>query len=160
MCNVKPLTIIFLVVILLFGCSKNPFSRSSGSMTERDLAASDANIPLDMDQGLGLFRNIYFDFDSAEITPQSLEDLRYNLDVLRSNSSLIVTLEGHCDVRGTREYNYALGQRRANAVKNWLVSNGIPESRLKTVSFGSDAPLSLGNTEEDHAMNRRVHFRY
>lgn len=160
MSTIKLYLSVLLTVIALVGCSKNPFSRENASLTERDLAASEANIPLDMDQGLGLFRNIYFDFDSAEITPQNLEDLNYNLNVLRSNSQLNVTLEGHCDIRGTREYNYALGQRRANAVKNWLVTNGIQESRIKTVSFGSDAPLSQGNTEEDHAMNRRVHFRY
>lgn len=151
--------VIILVLACFFACSKNPFSKE-GSVNESDLAFKDSNIPLDTDQGVGLFRNIYFEFDSSELTSSAVEDLTYNLKVLKENPSIGVTLEGHCDVRGTKDYNYALGQRRANSVKAWLIQNGIPETRLKTISYGSDMPLSYGSNEEDHAMNRRVHFRY
>ncbi|MCS6962076.1 MAG: OmpA family protein [Deltaproteobacteria bacterium] len=151
--------LLYAITVMIIACSKNPFSKDK-SVSETDLAFRDANIPVDAEQGVGLFRNIYFEFDSAELSPQALNDLQYNLNVLKSDPSLRVTLEGHCDIRGTKDYNYALGSRRANSVKNWLLKNGISEDRLKTVSYGADMPLSLGTSEEDHAMNRRVHFRY
>ncbi len=151
--------ILTLLLSIIVSCSKINTSGKDSGISERDLAVG-SNIPLDLDQGLGLFRNIYFDFDSAELNPRAIEDLNYNLMVLNQQPNLIVTLEGHCDVRGTKEYNYALGQRRANSVRNWLIMNGISSTRLKTVSYGSDMPVALGNSEEDHATNRRVHFRH
>ncbi len=84
--------------------------------------------------------------------------LRGNAEWLKSNSRVNLTIEGHCDSRGSNEYNLALGERRAAAVKNQLVSLGISANRLTTVSFGEEKPVSRGETEADWAQNRRANF--
>jgi len=149
-----------LLLFTFIGCAKlkEAFGVNSSKIEESNLVG-EANIPTDPGYQTGLFRNIYFDFDSSQLNSDAIEDLAFNVNVLRSNPNLKVTLEGHCDIRGTREYNYGLGARRANAVKNYLLSQGLDPKRFDTVSYGSDMPIALGNTEEDHAMNRRVHFR-
>ncbi|MGH9334498.1 MAG: OmpA family protein, partial [Vicinamibacteria bacterium] len=81
-----------------------------------------------------------------------------NADWLKRHASVTVLIEGHCDERGTVEYNLALGERRASAVYNYLMSLGIPAGRLKTISYGKEFPMDLGHTEEAWARNRRAHF--
>jgi peptidoglycan-associated lipoprotein len=105
----------------------------------------------------GLLYDIRFELDSAELTPDAQQIIATNAKIL-SDSSFAVTLEGHCDDRGTTDYNLALGQRRAQAVLSYLVSLGIPSSRLSTVSYGENIPLDSRPTEGAWAVNRRVHF--
>jgi peptidoglycan-associated lipoprotein len=152
--------IVSLLLFTVIGCArlKEAFGLDSSKIEESNLVG-EANIPMDPGSPTGLFRNIYFDFDSSQLNAAALEDLAFNINVLRSNPYLKIILEGHCDIRGTKDYNYGLGARRANAVKNYLLSQGLDPKRFETVSYGSDMPIALGNTEEDHAMNRRVHFR-
>jgi peptidoglycan-associated lipoprotein len=88
---------------------------------------------------------VFFAFDRSDITPESQQILERQ-----------ATIEGHCDERGTREYNLALGERRAQAVKNVLVASGIPASRISTISYGKERPAVVGSSEEAYAQNRRA----
>ena len=103
-------------------------------------------------------RDINFDFDSSIIRPDAREILKVNADFLLKNRISSIVIEGHCDERGTAEYNMALGQRRAQETKKYLVNLGIKESTIRTISYGEERPLDPGNTEEAWAKNRRAHF--
>jgi peptidoglycan-associated lipoprotein len=99
---------------------------------------------------------VFFAFDRSDITPEAQEILTRQADWLRRYPNVTVTIEGHCDERGTREYNLALGERRAQAVKNVLVALGIPASRISTISYGKERPAVVGSSEEAYAQNRRA----
>lgn len=99
---------------------------------------------------------IYFDTDKFDIDAQDQAALTQQATYLRQYPNIRATIEGHCDERGTREYNLALGERRANAAKNYLVSLGIPADRLTTVSYGKERPVALGSNESAWAQNRRA----
>lgn len=103
-------------------------------------------------------QDIHFGFDSSELSPMSKTLLKEKADWIEKNPTVLVTIEGHCDDRGTTEYNLALGERRALAAKQFLVNLGIPESRMKAVTFGEERPLDTAATEEAWAKNRRAHF--
>jgi peptidoglycan-associated lipoprotein len=102
--------------------------------------------------------DIYFDFDQSVIRADAQEVLRKKAEFLRSNSGVSVVIEGHCDERGTAEYNLALGERRALAAKAFLMNLGISSSRLSTISYGEERPVDPGSNEEAWARNRRAHF--
>jgi len=102
--------------------------------------------------------DIYFDFDSIQLTPQAQAILTKKGIWLRDNPAATVTIEGHCDNRGTNEYNLALGEGRAQSAKTFLVDLGIDGSRLRTISYGEERPLDPRQTESAWAKNRRVHF--
>jgi peptidoglycan-associated lipoprotein len=99
---------------------------------------------------------IYFDTDRFNIDAEDQAALQQQANYLRQYPNVRATVEGHCDERGTREYNLALGERRANAAKNYLVSLGIPADRLTTVSYGKERPVALGSNESAWAQNRRA----
>ena len=99
---------------------------------------------------------IYFDTDMYDIDSQDAVALRQQAEYLLQYSSAGATVQGHADERGTREYNLALGERRANAAKNYLVSLGVADSRLRTVSHGEERPVALGSDEASWAQNRRA----
>ncbi len=101
---------------------------------------------------------IHFEFDSDEITPAWQEVLRDHARWINNHSSVMVQVEGHTDPRGTPEYNIALGQRRADSVRNFLVEQGVDPNRLSTLSYGEERPLAYGEDEESHALNRRAMF--
>lgn len=103
-------------------------------------------------------RDAYFDYDKAEIRADAREALGKTADFLRNYPQLRVTIEGHCDERGSTEYNLALGDRRANAVKQYLVSLGLPADRLTTVSYGKEKPFCVQSDEACYQQNRRGHF--
>jgi peptidoglycan-associated lipoprotein len=100
----------------------------------------------------------FFGLDSSEIDPTAKSVLDGNAALLRQNATWVITIEGHCDERGTAEYNLALGERRAGAALAYLVSLGIPASRLKTVSYGKEFPFDPGHDDSAWAKNRRAHF--
>jgi peptidoglycan-associated lipoprotein len=103
-------------------------------------------------------RPVLFELDSAEITSQAQTVLDGNAQILKKYPTWIVTIEGHCDERGTAEYNLALGEKRAIAARNYLVSLGIGADRVRTVSYGKEFPFDPGHTEEAWSKNRRAHF--
>jgi peptidoglycan-associated lipoprotein len=101
---------------------------------------------------------VLFSYDSDEVDDAGKKVLAANAGVLKTNRTWVVTVEGHCDERGTAEYNLALGDRRAQAAKNYLVSLGIGAERLRTVSYGKEFPFDPAHTESAWAKNRRAHF--
>ena len=105
-----------------------------------------------------LNENVYFDFDDATLDYQAQELLKQKAMWLRDHSDLNVVIEGHCDERGTNAYNLALGERRAESAKAFLVNMGISGGRLTTISYGEEKPVDMGQNEESWAKNRRATF--
>ena len=103
-------------------------------------------------------QNIYFDYDKSAIRPDAREILKANAEIFTKNSSAKIVVEGHCDERGTAEYNMALGERRAQEAKQYMVNLGIDASRIETISYGKERPLDNRSTEEAWAQNRRAQF--
>jgi peptidoglycan-associated lipoprotein len=102
--------------------------------------------------------DIHFDFDKYDIRPNDAKTLDGNAGWLKSNPNHLVLIEGHCDERGTNEYNLALGERRAKSTMNYLVSQGVQASRITIISYGEERPLCTEHNEECWAKNRRAHF--
>jgi peptidoglycan-associated lipoprotein len=156
-----------LVVLVSFaaltGCSKTTSGKDGKEgLSEAELNAQregrfgEGGIPTA--EGEGIFRDINFDFDSSVIKPEARLDIDYNAQVLKEHQNWRVSIEGHCDERGTSDYNMALGLARAKAVQEVLLSFGIPRPRLDTISYGAEVPLDPGHNETAWAKNRRVHF--
>ena len=102
---------------------------------------------------------VYFEYDRFNLTSKSIQALKGVSELMKRNSKITISIEGHADERGTREYNLALGQRRAEAVANYLVANGINGNRLITKSYGEERPLSLGSNDTAWSKNRRVEIK-
>lgn len=117
-----------------------PIGPDAGSQEDLDATAGD---------------RVFFEYDSAELTATARRTLQAQADWLRGNGGAAVTIEGHADERGTREYNLALGERRATAAKNYLVALGISGSRVSTISYGKERPEDPGSNESAWAKNRR-----
>jgi peptidoglycan-associated lipoprotein len=101
---------------------------------------------------------VFYLYDSADVAGDAVATLQKNAEVLRQYPSWVVTIEGHCDERGTAEYNLSLGERRAQSARAYLISLGIPADRLRTVSYGKEFPFDSGSNAEAWAKNRRAHF--
>jgi peptidoglycan-associated lipoprotein len=107
---------------------------------------------------LGLLKDVRFDYDRADIREADRQVLAENAEVLKKFDFIRVTIEGHCDERGTVEYNLALGERRARAASDYLASLGVAADRLKTVSYGKEVPVCQQSNEDCWSRNRRDHF--
>jgi peptidoglycan-associated lipoprotein len=119
------------------------------SITSASLDDLNKNSPL---------KPVFFEYDSSEITAAAQAALDENAGLLKRNPTWAITIEGHCDERGTAEYNLALGERRAVTARAYLVSVGTPGDRLRTVSYGKEFPFDPGHDEAAYAKNRRAHF--
>jgi peptidoglycan-associated lipoprotein len=104
-----------------------------------------------------MFKDIHFNFDKYDVRPEDAAILKENAALLKRFPNVKIQIEGHCDERGTVEYNLALGERRANKTKDFLVSLGIPADRISTISYGKERPLDPGHDEGAWAKNRRAH---
>ncbi len=103
-------------------------------------------------------RPLFFELDSSDVSAAGQQVLQANAAVLKKYPGMQITIEGHCDERGTAEYNLALGERRALSAKNYLVSLGIPADKVKTVSYGKEFPFDAGHDDGAWSKNRRAHF--
>lgn len=106
----------------------------------------------------GMFEDVLFDYDKYDVKESYKEEMQAVSAWMTKNSSATISLEGHCDDRGTNEYNLALGDRRAKSVKDFLISLGVQSSRIETISYGEEKPLCTEQSEECWAKNRRAHF--
>ncbi len=111
-----------------------------------------------LEEARRMIKDVFFAFDSSELDEAAVSQLKNNAKWLIENQGISVMIEGHCDERGTYEYNMALGERRANATKSFLEKAGVASSRLETVSFGEERPFDPGHNEAAWAKNRRAHF--
>ena len=128
------------------------------NLAEERLSSRMASEQEQADQDRFENEDIYFDFDSIQLTPEAQDILAQKAKWLRDNPTARVTIEGHCDNRGTNEYNLALGEGRAQRAKTFLMDLGIDLSRLNTISYGEERPLDPQQTERAWAKNRRAHF--
>ncbi len=101
---------------------------------------------------------VHFGYDKSSLDSSAKKEIGQNVDWMKKNSGVKVQIEGHCDSRGTIEYNVALGERRANAVKAYMVSLGVAADRLSTISYGKEKPVETGDTEAAWSKNRRANF--
>ena len=104
-------------------------------------------------------QRIHFDFDQYTLSAEARDKLVANAAVIQANDGVQIKIEGHCDERGSDEYNLALGERRAQAAKDYLVTLGVDPARLETISYGEEMPLVMADTEEAYAKNRRAEFK-
>jgi len=133
------------------GCSKK--------VAETEAPAADDAMLGDSDSGkAGGLQTVNFAYDSFVLDESSKSILKANADILKDKASVKVQVEGHCDQRGGTQYNIALGEKRANVVRNYLVDLGIAEDRLSTISYGKDRLLEDAETEAAYARNRRANF--
>lgn len=102
---------------------------------------------------------VYFAYDEFNLTSRSIQALKGVVELMKKNPNITITLEGHADERGTREYNLALGQRRSESVANYLMANGIKRNSIITKSYGEERPLSLGSNDTSWSKNRRVEIK-
>jgi peptidoglycan-associated lipoprotein len=106
----------------------------------------------------GYLEDVFFDTDRYDLTPAARETLAKNAAWLQQYPTISILVEGHCDERNTREYNLALGERRARAVQEYLALLGVPQERIQIISYGEERPFALGNDESAWRLNRRAHF--
>lgn len=178
--SIKSISQLFLVGLLgyaLVGCSSTPKSDgmddgngAAASQVDADIAAAKRAASEHQAAELAAKKTklkaiidgnvVYFDFDMSEIPPSDYALIKAHADYMSLESGLSITVSGYADERGTREYNLALGERRATAVKNALIAEGVSPSRISVVSFGEDNPVDEGHSEASWSKNRRAEFSY
>ncbi len=144
---IKNLAIAIIGLLVLSGCSST--KKSSGNIS----TSSEASLISDFERNVG--DRVFFDYDSSSLSASSKTQLEKQAEWLKTHPSMSVVVEGHCDERGTREYNLALGERRAEAAKKYLLNQGIEARRLSTISYGKERPAVIGNNEDGWKQNRR-----
>ena len=122
--------------------------------------AAEEQLPTDIKElnRRGYLKDVFFATDSYGLTPDARDTLAADAAWLGKHPTIKILIEGHCDERNTREYNLALGQRRADAVRDYLVFLGVPASRIQTISYGEERPFAFGHNEAAWRLNRRAHF--
>lgn len=167
----KQLSIVLLVGMfgLMVGCSSttkdedaNAKSGANSDTTQgADAGGSGSATEMNSGQADALSKRvIYFEFDSSDVSSEARDIISAHAQNLAQNGQLSVVLEGHADERGTREYNIALGERRAKAVKQLFVVQGVQASQLQVISFGEERPAAVGHDESAWGLNRRVELLY
>jgi peptidoglycan-associated lipoprotein len=163
---------VFAIALLAAACATDPENTGSaagqGSSTQSTSSSSSApsaSSGTPAQQGLApdsqeylvvnVGDRVFFDFDKSDIKSDSAETLKRQAAWMKSNPNVTVIVEGHCDERGTREYNLALGERRANSVREYLISLGVSAARIETISYGKERPAVTGSNEAAWAQNRR-----
>ncbi len=144
---IKKLSVLFISLLFLAGCSS---TKKSGELS------ADSSLFEDFKNKAG--DRVLFPYNSSEITETAKATLAKQTAWLKEHSDISATIEGHCDERGTREYNLALGERRAEAVKKFLLNHGIDSAKIDTISYGKERPAVMGHDESAWAQNRRGVF--
>lgn len=161
----KMISTMFIAMTLLFGaCSSNkkdmngndPLTSTDGEITDQGLSL-ELNGSSDSMSAGGL-STVYFSFNSSNLSGSARAILDANSEFLKSNTAVQIQVEGHADERGGIQYNLALGERRANSVRDYLVAMGVDSSRVTTISYGKERPIDLSSDESAWARNRRANF--
>jgi peptidoglycan-associated lipoprotein len=142
-------------LVLVSACDTMSSGDGSGGAGGHAGAGGPAKPGTQEDLVVNVGDRVFFAFNQSDLSSEARATLDRQAAWLKKYGSIKVTVEGHCDERGTREYNLALGERRATAVKNYLVADGIPAARVKTISYGKERPAVLGSNEAAWAQNRR-----
>ncbi|MFG1481462.1 peptidoglycan-associated lipoprotein Pal [Halobacteriovorax sp. GFR7] len=145
--------------LVMTSCGSSSKTDDSSSVESVDYNNASLEVNGDSDSGkAGNLRTVYFAFNSSGLSSSTKSTLEANADFLKENTSVEVQVEGHADERGGREYNMALGENRARAIKNYLVALGVDASRISTTSYGKERPISFGHNEDSWSQNRRGNF--
>jgi len=152
---------IFYVSFLMFAVSCSTTNNTEESVYNSTVSSVEVSVAEDSivsydEKPITTSAVVYFDFDKFTLSTKSIQTLKSVVSVMNANIELKIILAGHADERGTREYNLALGQRRAESVRNYFLLNGITPSRISVKSYGEERPLASGNDEVSYAKNRRV----
>ena len=152
-----------LASLLAVGCAKQPAQPAqteapAAQQQPVDTGVKETEVKETVSYSVSDLTRVYFDFDSYVLTSKARQTLAQNAEVMKALAGLKVRIEGHCDERGSDEYNLALGERRAQAVMNYMATLGVPASRLSTISYGEEKPLDPGHDEASWAKNRRAEF--
>lgn len=157
----KKNSIIVLALMVTAGCSSKsavtPDQGTTNQLSSSTMPSLPSGYGFDQWQ-TGPMGDVFFEFDSSTLSAEAQEQLKQNGMWMDNNAAKKALVEGHCDERGTSEYNLALGDRRAVSAKEFLVRYGVSPSRVETVSFGEERPFASGHNEESWAKNRRAHF--
>jgi peptidoglycan-associated lipoprotein len=158
---VKKLFLLSMVAVGFLGlgaCSKKDVSEE-GDMAG-DVSATNSSLPMGVAPGTRIpeLSTVYFEYDSFNLTSDAKSALNAAAQWLKANPSAQIQVEGHTDERGTTEYNLALGERRAGAVKDFLVMAGVPAAQVSTISYGEERPVGVGSNEQAWSQNRRAEF--
>jgi peptidoglycan-associated lipoprotein len=148
------LAFVALVALVMGACAQNKELQPDGSLTGGGMAAATPGSQRDFSQNVGDI--VYFSTDSVDLTPEASQTLAKQAQWLRQYPQYTITIEGHADERGTREYNIALGARRATTVRNYLSQNGVPAQRIRTISYGKERPVAVCNDISCWSQNRRA----
>ena len=156
---------VMVCALAISGCKKKPKSGSGLNGDDSGVIGTSIDDGSGMGERLGggteqagLFAAVYFDYDSAQVNPSERSKLDGVADHLKQNTAQGLTVEGHCDERGSNEYNLSLGERRALAVRAYLVGLGIDGARIQTKSYGEERPVAMGHDEASWSQNRRAEF--
>jgi len=166
------IVILVAAALLPIGCSKKkapaaqPAAPTAVTPSQEEAAPERPESPVTGEAAGGgeeapariVFRDAFFDFDKFNLRPDAIEALSYDAKLLSEHPEIRIVIEGHCDERGTIEYNLALGEKRARAAKDFLVRYGIEPDRIEIISYGEEKPFALGHNEAAWAKNRRAHF--
>lgn len=147
-----------LVMATSIACKKKPTATEPVAYTPPPPTKAQ-EVPREVTEMRKNFERVFFDFDSAELTSTTKTVLDSNVALMSAKTDIKVEIQGHADERGTTDYNLALGQRRGQAVYNYMTARGVAPSRLKVVSYGEERPLARGSSETAWAQNRRSEFR-
>jgi peptidoglycan-associated lipoprotein len=165
--------LLVLSVMFAFGCQKRSITKTDTQQMDQDIASQRdrqgieeqkiASLDEDvssryLEETRGMFEDILFDYDKYSVKAQYKSTLQAISSWMTKNMGATLSIEGHCDERGTNEYNLALGDRRAKAVKDYLVSLGVPSSKIETLSYGEEKPTCTQQSESCWSKNRRAHF--
>lgn len=154
-------------VVLTIGCSSQkpevetrpPVTSANAAKDKKPSNAQDAATAAAVSSIVDNFRRVHFEFDSATLSPQTREALLANTELMQAHRDVTVEIQGHCDDRGTTEYNLSLGERRAKAIRDYMAKAGVESSRLSIISFGKERPVDRGTGESAWSKNRRADFR-
>ncbi len=161
--TIKTFLTLFVLMSFLAACSSNTSTDDAtdtvDTSTVEDTSTATIDTPVETDPLAGVDSVFYFEFDESILSSEARAALTVHAEVVR-NEGRSVRLEGHGDERGSREYNMALGERRANAARDYLVLQGVSSSSIETVSYGEERPASVGSNESAWSQNRRVELKY
>lgn len=160
-------SVLFLAgALLLTGCPKKPEVQTGAGAaagpekvtTPGPVVEAPPSRPTERPSAEAQLKDVFFDFDKSVLRPDAKQTLDENIEWLKANPDVRIVVEGHCDERGTNEYNLGLGDRRAKSVGNYLVAGGIDAKRISTISYGEERPFVLGHDESAWKWNRRGHL--
>jgi len=156
----KSIILLCLVVFVLAfaGCSQKQVTKGDGTSSAQSASAEQTMSKEAAEQSSSGLSDIHFDFNKSNLRPDDKQILSDHAKYLKENKKVKIVIEGNCDERGSAKYNLALGDRRAQEAKKYLVNSGVDSKRIKTISYGKGRPIDSEHNEEAWAKNRRDHF--